>query len=103
MIKTAASKPAASAANKTLKTIVFLKVLVARKRQCMACIVGCVVDWLLEPSVAGGWESGRRLAAFLEAGIEEKTSDDGQGEWKFNEGANDNFKLIKFLNQAVAI
>ena len=34
--------------------------------------VGCVVDWLLEPSVAGGWESGRRLSAFLEAGIEEK-------------------------------
>ncbi|GMH97150.1 hypothetical protein TrVE_jg7834 [Triparma verrucosa] len=53
--------------------------------------VGCVGDWLVEPSVAGAWESGRRLAAFLEVGTEGNVGiDDGQGEWKFNEGANDN-------------
>mmetsp|Transcript_4415 Transcript_4415/g.9196 ORF Transcript_4415/g.9196 Transcript_4415/m.9196 type:complete len:427 (+) Transcript_4415:189-1469(+) len=51
--------------------------------------VGCVGDWLVEPSVAGAWESGRRMAAFLEAGTERNVGiDDGQGEWKFNEGAN---------------
>ena len=52
--------------------------------------VGCIGDWLVEPSVAGAWESGRRMAAFLEAGTEGNVGiDDGQGEWKFNEGAND--------------
>lgn len=32
--------------------------------------VGVCGDWLVEPSIAGAWESGRRLATYMEAGAE---------------------------------
>ena len=55
--------------------------------------VGCVGDWLTNPSVAGAWESGRRFAAFLNSGGGDDGSDvgleDGLG-WSFNEGVNEN-------------
>lgn len=54
--------------------------------------VGCVGDWLTEPSVAGAWESGRRLALFMDSGdIDTKNSVGIEtGEWKYNDNVNDN-------------